>query len=89
MNKDSAPGPDGFGGIFYYTYWSIIKQDVTSAVIQFFKSGWILPKYNFNNIILLPKYKGVDSMDSFRPIALANFKFKIITKIMSDRLSIW
>ncbi|XP_058752220.1 uncharacterized protein LOC131625373 [Vicia villosa] len=81
LSKDSAPGPDGFGGVFYHTYWSIIKHEVIAAVTQFFTTGWILPKYNSNNIILLPKFKDADTMESFRPIALANFKFKIITKI--------
>lgn len=80
LKKDSSPGLDGFCGIFYHYFWSIIKQDVTSAVVQFFKSGWILPKYNSNNIILLPKYVNADSMDSFTLTSLANFKFKIITK---------
>ncbi|XP_058775611.1 uncharacterized protein LOC131649884 [Vicia villosa] len=87
LNKDGAPGPDGFGGIFYHTYWSIIKKEVIDAVIQFFKTGWILPKYNSNNIILLPKHKEADTMESFRTIALANFKFKILSKILSDRLA--
>lgn len=28
-----------------------------------------------------------DSIDKFRPIALSNFKFKLITKIIADRLA--
>ncbi|KAK2443571.1 hypothetical protein QL285_014660 [Trifolium repens] len=36
LNKDSAPGPDGFGAIFFQTYWDIIKLDVIKAVLQFF-----------------------------------------------------
>jgi hypothetical protein len=36
LNKNSAPGPDGFGAIFFQTYWEIIKHDVFKAVMQFF-----------------------------------------------------
>lgn len=36
LNKSSAPGPDGFGAIFFQTYWEIIKHDVFRAVLQFF-----------------------------------------------------
>jgi len=37
LNKESAPGPDGFGALFFQTFWDIIKNDVTKVVFQFFK----------------------------------------------------
>lgn len=46
-----------------------------------------MPNLNSNLIILIPKVQGADRLDNFRPIALANFQFKIITKILADRLS--
>jgi hypothetical protein len=87
LNKDGAPGPDGFGAHFYQTYWDIIHHDVTNAVLQFFTTGWILPNYNSNTIILIPKSDSADSIEKYRPIALANFKFKIISKVLADRLA--
>jgi hypothetical protein len=87
LNKDSAPGPDGFGGFFYQNYWDIIKDDVVNAVLQFFNDGWILPNYNSNTIILIPKIPNADSIEQYRPVAMANFKFKIITKVLADRLA--
>jgi hypothetical protein len=39
LNKDGAPGPDGFGAHFYQTYWDIIQHEVTNAVLQFFTTG--------------------------------------------------
>jgi len=41
---------------------------------------------NSKLLILIPKVKGADRLDNFRPIALANFQFKIITKILADRV---
>ncbi|XP_058784636.1 uncharacterized protein LOC131659466 [Vicia villosa] len=79
FNRDSALGPDSF--------WDIIKADVIAAVQQFLNSGWILPGYYANAIILIPKKKNANSLDQFRPIALANFKFKTISKIIVDMLS--
>jgi len=32
LNGDSAPGPDGFVGHFYQTYWDIIGTDVVNSV---------------------------------------------------------
>jgi hypothetical protein len=87
LNKDGAPGPAGFGAFFYQTYWDIIHFDVTNVVVQFFTDGWILPNFNSNTLILIPKTANVDSIDQFRPIALANFKFKIVSKVLAARLA--
>lgn len=69
------------------THWSIIKKDVVSAVLQFFTDGWILPSYNSNTLVLIPKTPNADTVDQFRPIVIANFKHKIITKVLANRLS--
>lgn len=87
LNKDSAPGPDGFGAFFFQSYWQIISKDVIKAVLEFFTSGWILPGFNSNTIALIPKVPNAASVDQYRPIAMANFKFKIISKIIADRLA--
>ncbi|XP_058751102.1 uncharacterized protein LOC131624142 [Vicia villosa] len=87
LNSDSAPGPDGFGPLFFQKYWSIIKCDVIGAVNHFFIQDWVMPHYNANTIVLIPKTNEPNSINNYRPIALANCKFKIITKIMADRLA--
>jgi hypothetical protein len=87
LNRDSAPGPDGFGAYFFQHYWEIIKHDVIQAVLEFFTTSWILPGFNSNIIALLPKSPNASSIDQYRPIAMANFKFKIISKIIADRLA--
>jgi hypothetical protein len=88
MNGDGAPGPDGFGGHFYQTFWDIIENDVVASVQSFFLTGKLSPNLNSNIIILIPKSPDADAIENFRPIALANFQFKIITKILADRLSL-
>jgi hypothetical protein len=87
LNADSAPGPDGFGAYFYQHYWDIVHSDVISSVLEFFTTSWILPGFNSNIIALLPKVPEASSIDQYRPIAMANFKFKIISKIIADRLA--
>ena len=87
LNQDSAPSPDGFGAVFFQKYSEIIKHDVIKAVLQFFNSGWLLPNFNSNTLVLIPKTNNADSVDQYRPIAVANFKFKIISKILADRLA--
>jgi hypothetical protein len=87
LNKDSAPGPDGFGAFFFQHYWDIVSKEVINVVLEFFTTSWILPGYNSNIIALLPKTPEASSIDQYRPIAMANFKFKVISKIIADRLA--
>jgi len=36
---------------------------------------------------LIPKTQDADTIDQFGPIALENFKFKIATKVLADKLA--
>jgi len=42
---------------------------------------------NANMLSLIPKIHGATSIKAFRPIVMANFRFKIISKILADRLA--
>jgi hypothetical protein len=87
MNGDGAPGPDGFGASFFQNYWSIVHKEVTEAVIEFFTTGCIHPNFNANSLILILKNQNADTIEQYRPITHANFKFKIISKVLADRLA--
>ncbi|GAU50883.1 hypothetical protein TSUD_411120 [Trifolium subterraneum] len=88
MNKDGAPGPDGFGAFFFQTYWEILKDDVSNAMLEFFSTNRIMPNFNSNTVVLIPKVQDADTIGQYRSISMANFKFKIISKILADRLAL-
>jgi len=88
MNADGAPGLDGFGGHFYQHFWDIVAADVVSSVQEFFYTGVIIPNLNSNILVLIPKTPCAASMTDFLPISLANFQFKIVTKILAGHLAI-
>ncbi|PNX84781.1 hypothetical protein L195_g040844 [Trifolium pratense] len=87
LNKDTAPGPEGFGAFFFQHYWDIVRQDVVNAVLEFFSTSLILLGFNSNIIALLPKISNATSIDLCRAITMANFKFKVLSKIIVDRLA--
>ncbi|KAL6127132.1 hypothetical protein ACLB2K_075175 [Fragaria x ananassa] len=87
MDPDSAPGPDGFNGHFFVSCWDVVGVDVVKAVQYFFQHGYLAPSFNSGIIILIPKVDHADSIKQFRPIALTNFAFKIIPKIIAIRLA--
>jgi len=87
MNKDGAPGPDGFGAFFPQTYWEIIRDNVTDDVLEFFTHNWIMPNMNANIVVLFPKVQNAENISQYKPIVMANFKSKILFKILVDILA--
>ena len=86
MHPLKAPGPDGLPGLFYTHYWSIVGDQVISAIQSFFRSGWLLKEFNQSFITLIPKKQGACSFNHFRPISLHNVCYKIISKILVNRI---
>jgi hypothetical protein len=86
MAPQKAPGPDGMAPLFYQKYWHIIGEDVTKAVISCLHSGLLLQTINHTYITLIPKVKNPGKVSEFRPISLCNVFYKIISKVLSNRL---
>ncbi|KAF9619826.1 hypothetical protein IFM89_009577 [Coptis chinensis] len=55
MDSNSSPGPNGFQGTFYQTFWDIVGLDVSKAIISFFKDNKVPQGMNSNFLVLLPK----------------------------------
>ncbi|XP_060972563.1 uncharacterized protein LOC115717820 [Cannabis sativa] len=81
-----APGPDRFSGCFFRKYWDVVGSNLCATVKEFFSSGSVHPKLNNTFICLIPKVEFPMSVDQFRPISLCNFSYKVIEKILSNRL---
>ncbi|XP_077237123.1 uncharacterized protein LOC143878767 [Tasmannia lanceolata] len=83
---NKAPGPDDFNGDFFKAFWYLVKDDITEAILSFFSKGKMLPQLNCTFIALIPKTPDAASPEKYRPIALCNFLYKTITKLMASRL---
>eukprot|EP00253_Pinus_taeda_P026765 PITA_26765 len=86
MPNDKDPGLDGFTINFYKPCWSIVKQEVWEVVEDSRCSGTILKSINSTFLALIPKVEEEKTLDKFRPIALCNVIYKIISKVIANRL---
>ncbi|XP_071714226.1 uncharacterized protein [Rutidosis leptorrhynchoides] len=81
-----APGPDGFNLRFYKKYWQDIKDDLMQAIEVFWSSGRISNGCNASFITLVPKRQDPSVLNDYRPISLIGSYYKIIAKLLSNRL---
>ncbi|XP_048499711.1 uncharacterized protein LOC104890046 isoform X5 [Beta vulgaris subsp. vulgaris] len=86
MHPSKAPGPDGMHAIFYQRFWHIIGDDVTSFVCSILHGSPFPPCLNKTNIALIPKVKDPKLASEFRPIALCNVLYKLVSKAVVMRL---
>lgn len=86
LNPSETPGEDGLTALFFQKYWGNIGQDVSNAIISFFKGGQMLKNVNHTIITLIRKVKQVESIKDLRPIGLCNAFYKIIAKILTSRM---
>eukprot|EP00253_Pinus_taeda_P022901 PITA_22901 len=86
MPNEKEPGPDGFTINFYKACWNIVKHDIWEIVEDSRRSKTILKSLNSTFIALVPKVEEANTPEKFRPIALCNVIYKIISKVIANRL---
>jgi hypothetical protein len=86
FTKDKSPGPDGWTVEFYLHYFDLLVEDLVEAVEESRVTGSVNRSINSTFLALIPKVNGSTSFGDFRPIALCNLCYKIITKIIANRI---
>ncbi|XP_071705014.1 uncharacterized protein [Rutidosis leptorrhynchoides] len=84
--NNKAPGPDGFNMRFFKKFWAIISADLIEAIRDFWRNGTISPGFNSSFITLIPKVANPVSLSEYRPISLIDSFYKIIAKLLSNRI---
>ena len=86
MPGSKAQGPDGYTVEFFKESWNIIGKDVVVAVQSFFALGFLPKGLNSTILSLIPKKKEAKEMKDYRPISCCNVLYKLISKILANRL---
>ncbi|GJR39911.1 RNA-directed DNA polymerase, eukaryota, partial [Tanacetum coccineum] len=85
--ENKSPGPDGFTFEFFRRYWELIGPDFCAAVEHFFENRTFSKGCNSSFIALIPKVSDAKFVNEYRPISLIGSVYKVVTKIMANRLS--
>ncbi|XP_050242398.1 uncharacterized protein LOC126691394 [Quercus robur] len=86
MKPYKALGSDGMHAGFYQRFWLVAKDSVRSEVKQIFANQKIPDYLNQTLIALIPKQLGLETVSQYRPISLCNTIYKIVSKILVQRI---
>jgi hypothetical protein len=86
MSPHKAPGPDGFSAGFYQDNWEVVGEEVCNSALAILNSGVVASELNFTYIALIPKTTNPVRVTEFRPISLCNVFYKLISKVIANRL---
>ena len=81
-----APSPYDFPMAFFQACWDVIKLDLMEIFQVFFERGQFEKSLNATFISLIPKKSDAVEVKYFRPISLIGGVYKIIAKVLANRL---
>ena len=86
FNGDKAPGPDGFSMVFFQSCWCVLKIEIMAVFHNFHTQAVFERSLNALFLALIPKKVDAVEVKDFRPISLVGGIYKIISKVLANRL---
>jgi hypothetical protein len=86
FTKDKIPGPDGWTVEFYLHFFDLVGVDLLELVEDSRLRGKVTGALNSTFLTLIPKENNPISFGDYRPITLCNLCYKLISKIIANRI---
>ena len=81
-----ALGPDGLHALFFQSQWDTVGGSLCNLILNIFQHLKRIQGINQTFLSLIPKVDSPEFVKHFRPISLCNVVYKVITKILANRL---
>jgi hypothetical protein len=88
FQRCKSPGPDGLMVEFYLGFNEFLKGDLFKVVNESKWFGKVASPLNSTHIALIPKTYAPSSFEKFRPISCGDLIYKLIDKILANRLKL-
>jgi hypothetical protein len=86
LQGDKSPGPDGFIMAFFQKCWHVLEKDIMGFFDEFYDKGTFAGSLNATFVTLIPKKQNALDIRDFRPISLIGSVYKILAKVLANRL---
>ena len=86
LNRDKALGSDGFSIAFWQFSWDFVKEKIMGFFKEFHENNMFVRRLNSTFLVLVPKNENVVDIKDFRPISLVGGLYKILAKVLANRL---
>lgn len=71
---------------FFQNHWNLVKEKMITTCLHILNEGGSLTPLNHTYIALIPKVHNLTKVTNFRLISLCNVIYRILTKILANRL---
>lgn len=86
LPNQKAHGPDGYTKEFFIAAWPVVGKNFITVIQSFFLFEFLPTGVNSTILALIPKKNPAQTMKDFRPISCCNLLYKVISKILANRL---
>lgn len=86
FDGNKSPGSDGFNFKFIQEFMTLLKEEIWVVVNEFFETKRIPKGFTSYFVALIPKISNPQVLSDFRPISPMDCLYKIISKLLANRL---
>lgn len=86
MHPSKTSGPDGFPAFFYQQYWTEVGETTILKFLDILNQKRSVRNWNDTYFALIPKVYQPKQVSDFRPMSLCNVSYKIIAKVLVNRM---
>jgi hypothetical protein len=86
LQRIKAQDLDGWTVEFFLHYFELVGEDLLGMVEESRRRGEVIKALNSTFLVLIPKVNKPLNFGDFRPISLCNLCYKVIAKILANRI---